>query len=160
MVGIYPASGFPSQARNPTHFTSHGHMKYKTEIMFCQEPPTRFELATSGLQNRCSTTELQGQAPQPGFEPGTSRLTVGGSTAELLWNSLEINSNRHGWTRTSNRQLRRLVHYPLCYAPLRTFLLYYSLGQSSTHTAQILISPPSSFCASLPSGAFSTYFGL
>ena len=30
MVGIYPASGFPSQARNPTHFTSHGLMKYKT----------------------------------------------------------------------------------------------------------------------------------
>jgi hypothetical protein len=24
--------------------------------------------------------------PQPGFEPGTNRLTVDGSTAELLWN--------------------------------------------------------------------------
>ena len=76
LVGIYPASGFPSQARNPTHFTSHGHMKYKTEIMFCQEPPTRFELATSGLQNRCSTTELQRQAPPPGLEPGTPELTA------------------------------------------------------------------------------------
>ena len=27
--------------------------------LYLAEPPTRFELATSGLQNRCSTTELQ-----------------------------------------------------------------------------------------------------
>ena len=27
-------------------------------------------------------------APQPGFEPGTNRLTVDGSTAELLWNKV------------------------------------------------------------------------
>ena len=26
--------------------------------------------------------------PQPGFEPGTNRLTVDGSTAELLWNEI------------------------------------------------------------------------
>jgi hypothetical protein len=31
-------------------------------------------------------TELERQAPQPGFEPGTNRLTVDSSTAELLWN--------------------------------------------------------------------------
>ena len=69
-------------------------------------------------------------------------------------------SNRHGWTRTSNRQLRRLMHYPLCYVPLLTLLLYQSLGQSSTQGAQILISPPSSLCASLPSGGFSIYLGF
>ena len=32
---------------------------------------------------------LQGQAPQPGFEPGTNGLTDRDSTAELLWNGLE-----------------------------------------------------------------------
>ena len=28
------------------------------------------------------------KTPQPGFEPGTNRLTVDGSTAELLWNKI------------------------------------------------------------------------
>ena len=28
--------------------------------------------------------------PQPGFEPGTNRLTVDGSTAELLWNKNQL----------------------------------------------------------------------
>ena len=87
MVGIYPASGFPSQARNPTHFTSHGLVKYMTKFEFRQEPPTRFELATSGLQNRCSTTELQRQAPPTRFELVTNRLTVDSSTAELQGNT-------------------------------------------------------------------------
>ena len=63
-----------------------------TKFEFRQEPPIRFERTTNGLQNHCSTTELQGQAPQPGFEPGTNRLTVDSSTAELLWNSLENKS--------------------------------------------------------------------
>ncbi len=30
---------------------------------------------------------------------------------------MEINSNRQGRTRTYSRQLRRLMHYPLCYLP-------------------------------------------
>ena len=32
------------------------------------------------------TTRTPTLTPQPGFEPGTNRLTVDGSTAELLWN--------------------------------------------------------------------------
>ena len=34
-----------------------------------QEPETRFELATSGLQNRCSTTELLRRGPDVGGFP-------------------------------------------------------------------------------------------
>ena len=36
------------------------------------------------------TTRTPTRTPQPGFEPGTSRLTVGGSTAELLWNKKSV----------------------------------------------------------------------
>ena len=43
-------------------------------------------------KSRALPTELQGQAPQPGFEPGTNRLTVDSSTAELLWNGLKNKS--------------------------------------------------------------------
>ena len=54
MVGIYPASGFPSQARNPTHFTSHGLEKYKTKFEFRQEPDDGFEPSTFRLQGGCN----------------------------------------------------------------------------------------------------------
>ena len=43
------------------------------------------------------TAELIALAPQPGFEPGTNRLTVDSSTAELLWNEGSY------WTYTSSK---------------------------------------------------------
>ena len=49
--------------------------------------------------------------PQPGFEPGTSRLTVGGSTAELLWNKFSrvilLKRNRRFELLTSNLEGQR-----------------------------------------------------
>ena len=41
------------------------------------KPPIWFEQTTDGLQNHCSTTELQGQTPLLGNAPSNLRLTVG-----------------------------------------------------------------------------------
>jgi hypothetical protein len=66
---LYPLSGCLTFGITlsvlPPHLGIIRHNKYYVK------PPTRVELATNGLQNHCSTTELQGQTPPPGLEPGT-----------------------------------------------------------------------------------------
>ena len=44
------------------------------------------EQATFSVSRNCDTASPIALAPQPGIEPGTKRLTVVRSTAELLWN--------------------------------------------------------------------------
>jgi hypothetical protein len=63
------------------------------------------------------TAELIALAPQPGFEPGTNRLTVDGSTAELLWN---IGSY---WTYTSSKGIVCLSRF-FDLTPFGVFLCY------------------------------------
>ena len=72
-------------------------------------PPERFELPTAGFEDRCSSTELQGQylVATPGFEPGITPYESGGLPTSLRSRILVV---RAGFEPTTPGKSRPLYH--------------------------------------------------
>jgi hypothetical protein len=59
-------------------------------VIYLKDITEAYPLSRHGILDYQLQRKWQLLTPQPGFEPGTSRLTVGGSTAELLWNKNQL----------------------------------------------------------------------